>query len=71
MQLSIDIKDMSMSDKFTILEELWEDMSKNVCETRFTPQWHKDTLSQREQNIQNGTSKFNSLDDAKKRLMSR
>ncbi len=68
MQLSLDIKNLSLSDKFIILEELWEDMSKNVDENRFTPQWHLDTLSQREENIKNGSSKFNRIDDVKKRL---
>ncbi|MFP4487282.1 MAG: addiction module protein [Campylobacterales bacterium] len=70
MQPSLDIKNLSLSDKFVILEELWEDMSKNVNENRFTPQWHLDTLAQREENIKNGSSKFNRIDDVKKRLTS-
>jgi hypothetical protein len=68
MQLSLDIKNLSLNDKFIILEELWEDMSKNVDENRFTPQWHLDTLTQREKSIKNGSSKFSTLDDVKKRL---
>lgn len=30
MQLSEDLKQLNMTDKFIILEQLWEDMSKNV-----------------------------------------
>lgn len=68
MQLLLDIKNMNMTDKFTILEELWEDMSKNISEDRFTPRWHLDVLEKREENIKNGTSRFNDLDEAKQRL---
>lgn len=68
MQLLLDIKNMNMTDKFTILEELWEDMSKNISEDRFTPRWHLDALEKREENIKNGTSRFNDLDEAKQRL---
>ena len=45
MRLSLDIKNMNITDKFIILEQLWEDMSKNVDEDGFTPKWHLDTLT--------------------------
>lgn len=68
MQLSLDIKNMNITDKFIILEQLWEDMSKNVDEDRFTPKWHLDILEKREENIKNGISKFNDLTEVKQRL---
>ena len=68
MRLSLDIKNMNITDKFIILEELWEDMSKNVNEDGFTPKWHLDTLEKREENIKNGISKFNDLAQVKQRL---
>lgn len=67
MQL-LDIKNMNMTDKFTILEELWEDMSKNISEDGFTPKWHLDALEKREENIKNSISKFNDLNEVKQRL---
>jgi len=69
MQLSDDIKQLNMTDKFILLEQLWEDMSKNIDDDRFTPNWHLETLEQREKNIENGTSQFNDIDEVKQRLL--
>ncbi len=69
MKLSEDIKNLNLTDKFIVLEELWEDMSKNVDESRFSPSWHLDVLEDREQKIKDGTAKFHDLDEVKKRLM--
>ena len=70
MQLSEDLKQLNMTDKFIILEQLWEDMSKNVDDDRFTPQWHLDTLDGIEQKEQNDQLKFSDFEDAKERLHS-
>ncbi len=70
MQLSQTLKDMNMTDKFIILEQLWEDMSQNVEDDRFTPQWHLDILNDIEAKEENDTLKFSNFEDAKKRLQS-
>jgi len=70
MQLSQDIKQMDLTDKFSILEQLWEDMSKNVKDDRFTPQWHLDILNEIEKKEKNNTLNFSNFEDAKKRLQS-
>jgi len=68
-QLSEDIKNMNMTDKFQVLEQLWDDMSKNTEDERFTPEWHLDTLKNREKNIQENRSQFNDINEVKKRLL--
>jgi len=68
MQLSNAIKEMNITDKFILLEELWDDMSKNVDDSRFTPNWHVDILNEIEQKEQNNKLQFSDFEDAKKRL---
>ncbi|MEA2050657.1 MAG: acyl-protein synthetase [Campylobacterota bacterium] len=70
MQLSEDLKQLNMTDKFIILEQLWEDMSKNIEDDRFTPKWHLDTLDGIEKKEQNDQLKFSDFEDAKERLHS-
>ncbi len=68
MSVSIDYSQMLMSEKFVMLEELWENMSHDATQNGFTPQWHLDELRQREKNIKNSKSTFSDLEDAKNRL---
>lgn len=63
MQLSNDIKQMNMTDKFILLEQYADD-------DRFTPQWHLDILNEIENKEKNGELEFSNFDDAKKRLRS-
>jgi hypothetical protein len=51
-----------------MLEELWQSMTHDVENSGFTPDWHLRELEQREQNIEEGTSKFSDLESAKSRL---
>jgi hypothetical protein len=59
---------MPMSEKFVMLEELWENMSRDAKQNGFTPQWHLDELDKREKNIKKSKSTFSDLEDAKSRL---
>ena len=68
MSVSINYNQMLISEKFTMLESLWENMSHHANENGFTPQWHIDVLDKREKEIQEGTSKFSDLEEAKSRL---
>ncbi len=68
MSVSIDYSQMLMSEKFVMLEELWENMSHDATQKGFTPQWHLDELSKREENIKNSKATFSDLEDAKNRL---
>ena len=68
MSVSINYEKMPISEKFIMLEELWENMSNDALSNGFTPSWHIDTLDKREENLKNGTSTFSDLEDAKSRL---
>jgi len=68
MSVSLNYDQMAISEKFTMLEELWENMSHDAQVKGFTPQWHLDELSNREKNITNEISTFSDLEEAKKRL---
>lgn len=65
---ALNLQEMSISDKFLMMEELWEDLSQNASANGFSPQWHYDELSQREKKIQDGELKFSPLCEAKSRL---
>jgi|GEM_PF-5530762 len=47
MSVSLNYDQMAISEKFTMLEELWENMSHDAQIKGFTPQWHLDELSNR------------------------
>jgi len=64
----LNLKNMTTAQKFMAMEELWEDMSKNVSSDELTPQWHLDILDEREQEVKNGTAIFQNFDDVKLEL---
>ena len=68
MQLSNEIKQMNMADKFAMMEMLWENMSQNIDDVHFTPQWHLDMLEEREKELKNGQAKFYNINVVKERL---
>jgi len=70
MQLPKDLKQLNMTDKFIMLEQLWEDMSNNVEDNRFTPTWHLDILNKLEKKEKDNTLKFSDFQENKKRLQS-
>ena len=63
MDLSTQIKHLSITDKFLIMEQIWDDLSKNADKSLMTPKWHLKVLKEREQ-----STKFNYINDAKIRL---
>jgi hypothetical protein len=68
MMVALKYDEISMQEKFIMMEELWEDMTNKAKENGFTPQWHIDVLANREKNIQNSESSFSDLDSAIERL---
>jgi len=70
MQLPKDLKQLNMTDKFIMLEQLWEDMSNNVEDNRFTPTWHLDILNKLEKKEKDNTLNFSDFQESKKRLQS-
>ena len=62
------LTNLSISEKFLMLEELWEDLSKNAQNAGFTPSWHMDILESRENSVKNNNSKFDNFSNVKERL---
>jgi len=58
----IDICDLRFEEKIALMEELWEDLSKEH-ESDMIPSWHKEVLEQRED-----SQNFDSLNSVKARL---
>ncbi len=63
MDLSAQIKHLSITDKFLIMEQIWDDLSKNADKSELTPKWHIKVLNERENSL-----KFNDINDVKTRL---
>ncbi len=63
-----DIDNIPIAEKFLMMEQLWESMSKDANNNGFSPLWHFDILNDREQKIITGKSTFSSLDEARERL---
>lgn len=66
----LDFKNMDISEKFMLLEELWEDMSKNIEASNFSPNWHLDILAERENKVKANKAEFYTLDEIKKEYKS-
>jgi len=67
MSTHVQIDQMSVAEKLSLMEQLWEDLCARA-EGISMPQWHKDTLDERQQLIQNGEAQFEDWQTAKKRI---
>lgn len=63
------LDEMTTSQKLIAMEELWEDMSKNLNDEILTPKWHKSVLQERENQLQNGETTFENFDTVKEELL--
>ena len=70
MTMIMDTKKLNMTDKFILLEQLWDDMSQNVEDDRFTPNWHLEILNELEMKENNNQLKFSNFEDSKIRFQS-
>ena len=68
LQLDTQLSKMPLSEKFLMMERLWENLSQDADDKGFTPKWHIDVLDDRALKVENGESNFNSFSDVKKRL---
>ena len=59
---------ITISDKFLMMEELWESMRKETTAKYFTPQWHLDILDSREKKVQKNELLFTDIAMVKERL---
>ncbi len=66
MQNTIDISRLSIEEKLRVMEDIWEDLSReNKVES---PKWHKEVLQETEQRLHSGEEKIVDWEDAKKDL---
>jgi hypothetical protein len=64
MPFSLPLKDMSLREKLSAMESLWEDLARTP-ETIESPAWHKDILDERRQRVTDGSSRFVDWETAK------
>jgi len=68
MTAPLNYNEITMQEKFIMMEELWENMSHKAEDNGFTPDWHLNILSNRKKSIQDSQSIFSDLESAKERL---
>ncbi|MDA3925854.1 MAG: addiction module protein [Kiritimatiellae bacterium] len=61
---TLNLKEMTTSDKISAMEMLWDDICRDVPNMN-SPKWHGELLKQREQNVKNGTDEFVDWEEAK------
>ena len=64
MPFDLPLKDMSLREKLSAMESLWEDLA-GTPENIESPAWHKDILEERRQRITEGSSRFIDWETAK------
>ncbi len=70
MQIAIPLERMSTTEKLQAIEDIWSDLSR-VSENVPSPSWHADVLRAREERIENGTSRFMDIPEAKQAVRER
>ena len=66
--MQLELNQMLISEKFLMMEQLWESMSKDAQNGGFSPSWHFDVLDAREKRVVEGKALFSDLSEARKRL---
>lgn len=62
---ALPLKKMSVQDKISAMESIWDDLCRNAGDIT-SPAWHKDVLEEREKNLKSGTDSFLDWEDAKR-----
>jgi hypothetical protein len=62
--MNLPLKEMTLEEKLAAMELLWEDLARSP-ESVESPEWHKDILDERRQNIADGKAHFTDWDVAK------
>jgi len=65
MKHSLPLKNMTIEEKISIMESLWDDLCKNQIPS---PDWHESILEQREKQINAGEDSFTDWQEAKKNI---
>ena len=67
MLATLPLEKMSMAEKISTMEVLWNDICRN-SDNYPSPEWHGKILNQREQMIKNGEASFEDWEKVKKEL---
>ena len=67
MIVTLPLHEMSIEDKISTMEILWEDISKNPSNYP-SPDWHEDILKAREKNLQQGKDEFEDWEEVKREI---
>ena len=57
---------LNRDEKIKLVQTLWDNIAQEQNDIEI-PQWHKELLDERMQNIQNGRTKFKSWEEVKKK----
>ena len=64
---TIPLKKMSVHDKISTMEYIWDDLCRNAGDIA-SPEWHKDILDDREKSLKSRTDSFVDWEDAKRKI---
>ena len=70
MSFNLPLKDMTLHDKLSAMEALWDDLLRTP-EAVESPSWHKDALAERARHVVEGTSRFTDWETAKANIRNR
>jgi len=61
------LEDMSVEQKLRLMEDLWEDLSRNAADLA-PPGWHADVLAAREASLEDSQDRFEDWNEARERI---
>lgn len=64
---TLPLKEMTIEDKISTMEVLWDDICRNSLDFP-SPDWHGDILKEREKNLQDGKDKFEDWENVKREI---
>lgn len=64
---TLPLKEMSLEDKISTMEVLWDDICRTSSDFP-SPDWHGDILREREQNLKDGKDEFEDWEDVKREI---
>lgn len=67
MSVAIKLEQMTIADKISTMEYLWDDLCRHAGES-LSPSWHGDLLVQREDAVTIGEAQFLDWEQAKKKI---
>ncbi len=70
MRSTINIKNLSREEKLKVMEDIWEDLSRDEKEVE-SPNWHQEALKETEHRLNSGQEKIVDWKVAKEELRKR